>query len=659
MFRLAAVRCFAVAMAWSSRITAGLQERRRWHEAGSIRPSVATLPARPTSEAGDESVATTLFPVRRHFTGEAPGPNGRRLAALSLAALGVVFGDIGTSPLYAFRECFHPDHGIAAAPAAVYGVLSLIVWALILIVSVKYVAFIMRLDNHGEGGILALLALVQRTQRRGGRPQRALVVGLGLFGAALLYGDGVITPAISVLSATEGLEIASPGFEPYVVPTALVILFALFMLQRRGSARVGSIFGPIMVVWFATIAALGVVEIAQAPEVLGAINPWHGVRFLGAHGAAGFLVLGAVVLAVTGAEALYADLGHFGRTPIRLVWFVAVFPALVLNYFGQGALVLRAPEAVQNPFYLLAPAWFRYPLLVIATLAAIVASQALISGAFSLTHQAIQLRYCPRLTVVHTSRMEIGQVYVPAVNSALMVACLLVVLGFRSSSNLGAAYGIAVTGTMAITTVLFYLIARSRWHWSMAHAGAIAGLFLVVDLAFFAANIVKIERGGWMPLVIAGAAFLLMETWKQGGRLLTATLDRGAVPLDGFLAEIARTRPVRVPGTAVYLTHATTTVPLVLLHHYRHAAVLHERIVLLSVIVEEIPEVDDRTRVRSEALSDGFYRVRATYGFMERADVPAIVRRCCRDLDVAAGDVTYYLGRARLVPTGPMPMMRW
>jgi KUP system potassium uptake protein len=617
------------------------------------------VPVRSTSQSNDGPVTTTPAPARRRFGDSTTERKGHRLATLALATLGVVYGDIGTSPLYAFRECFNPAHGIAATAASVYGVLSLILWSLILVVSVKYVVFIMRLDNRGEGGILALLALVQLTRRTGRRPERALVVALGLFGAALLYGDGIITPAISVLGATEGLEIATPGFEPYVVPATLVILFALFMLQRRGSARVGAIFGPIMLVWFATIAVLGVAEIAQTPEILGAINPWHGVRFLAGHGVPGFLVLGAVVLAVTGAEALYADLGHFGRTPIRLVWFVVVFPALILNYFGQGTLVLRSPEAVQNPFYLLAPSWFRYPLLVIATLAAIVASQALISGAFSLTHQAIQLRYCPRMTIVHTSPLEIGQIYVPAVNHALMVACLLVVLSFRSSSNLGAAYGIAVTGTMAITTMLFYLIARDRWRWSPARAGVIAGLFLAIDLAFFAANIVKIERGGWVPLAIAGAVFLLMDTWNRGSRLLTAKLDSAAVPLDEFLVELSRTKPVRVPGTAVYLTHAASTAPLVLLHHYRADKVLHEHVVLLSVIVEEVPEVDDRTRVQSETLPEGFYRVRATYGFMERADVPAIVRRCCRDLDVENSDVTYYLGRARLVPTGGMPMMRW
>jgi len=609
-----------------------------------------------TSNVNDGPVATTLLSVGRRV--RPPAPRGRRLAALSLAALGVVFGDIGTSPLYALRECFHPDHGLKPTEAAVYGVLSLILWALIVIVSVKYIVFIMRLDNRGEGGILALLALVVMLRRSQRRP-RAAVVALGLFGAALLYGDGVITPAISVLGAAEGLEIATPGFEPYVVPATVAILLALFILQRRGSAGVGVIFGPIMVVWFSTIAVLGVLEIAQVPEILTAINPWYGVRFLADHGAVGFLVLGAVVLAVTGAEALYADMGHFGRTPIRLVWFGVVFPALVLNYFGQGALVLRSASAVQNPFYLLAPSWFRYPLLVIATLAAIVASQALISGAFSLTHQAIQLRYSPRMTIVHTSRMEVGQIYVPAVNYALMVACLLIVLTFRSSTRLGAAYGIAVTGTMAITTVLFYLVARERWQWSRARAGAVAGVFLVVDLAFFAANIVKIERGGWVPLVIAAGVFVLMDTWNRGSGLLNTILAQSSVPLPEFIDEVRRNGVPRVPGTAVFLTHRNEGAPLVLQHHLRHNRALHERVVLLSVIIEEVPEVDDARRIQTEALPGGFYRVRATYGFMEQADVPAIVRRCCDDLAMARAEPTYYLGRARLVPTGPMPMMRW
>ena len=582
-----------------------------------------------------------------------------RLATLSLTALGVVFGDIGTSPLYAFRECFNPEHGIAPTPEAILGVVSLIVYSLLLIVSVKYVAFVMRLDNRGEGGVMALLALVQFSRRTERRPQRRVFLALGLFGAALLYGDGVITPAISVLGATEGLEIAAPGLAPYVVPVAVAILFALFMLQKRGTARVGAMFGPVMFVWFVTIAVLGGAQIAQAPAILGALAPWHAVRFVAHGGLPAFMVLGAVVLAVTGAEALYADLGHFGRRPIRLVWFGAVFPALLLNYFGQGALLLRSPAAVQNPFYLLAAEWFRYPLLVIATLAAIVASQALISGAFSLTNQAVQLRYIPRMTVVHTSRMEMGQIYVPAVNWALMIACLLVVIGFRSSSALGAAYGIAVTGTMAITTILFYVIARDRWRWSRPRAAIIAGVFLLVDLAFFTANVVKIERGGWVPLAVAGVMFVTMETWRRGNRLLMQRLEAGAIPLDTFLAELASRRPVRVPGTAVFLTHSTTVAPLVLLHHYRHNKVLHEHVILFSVVVEQVPEVDERSRVETATLPEGFRRVRAHYGFMERPDVPDVVRRCCADFGLAADSVTYYLGRAYLVPTGSLRMMLW
>jgi KUP system potassium uptake protein len=588
---------------------------------------------------------------------EKDGP--RRLAALSLAALGVVYGDIGTSPLYAFRECFNPQHGLAPTAAAVYGVLSLISWSLILIVSMKYVVFIMRLDNRGEGGILALLALVLLTRRRDRSPQRRVFLAIGLFGAALLYGDGVITPAISVLGATEGLEIAAPGFAPYVVPASAVILVGLFLVQHRGTARVGGIFGPVMLAWLVTIAVLGAVEIARVPEILAALNPWYGARLLAEHGWRGFLALGAVVLAVTGAEALYADMGHFGRTPIRLAWFALVFPALVLNYFGQGALLLRSPEAVRNPFYLLAPSWFQYPLLVIATLAAIIASQALISGAFSLTRQAVQLRFSPRLTVVHTSRSEAGQVYVPAVNRALMVGCLLIVFAFQSSSALGAAYGIAVTGTMAITTLLFYVIARDRWGWSRWRAVGVAGIFLAIDLAFLGANAVKIGDGGWVPLAIAGGMFILMETWNRGSRLLTGVLSRAAIPLDEFIAELERVPPPRVPGTAVFLTNEVEGAPLVLQHHLRHNKALHERVILLSVVTEEIPEVDDERRMASESLPQGFYRVRVHYGFMEHPDVPEIVAHCCDHVAVDPEQTTFYLGRTHVVPTGRGPMMAW
>ncbi len=580
---------------------------------------------------------------------------------LSLTALGVVYGDIGTSPLYALKACFNADYGFTPTPATVYGVLSLIIWSLILVVSVKYIVFIMRLDNHGEGGIVALLALLLLLRRRHGHaPHRAVYITLGLFGAALLYGDGVITPAISVLSAIEGLEVATPEFTHYVLPMTLAILFLLFFFQKHGTARIGGISGPIMLVWFSTIGTLGALEILREPAILLALNPWHGARFLLEHGTAGFFVLGAVVLAVTGAEALYADMGHFGRRPIRLVWFALVFPALLLNYLGQGALVLRAPDAVQNPFYLLAARGFLYPLVGLATLATIVASQALISGAFSLTQQCVQLRYCPRVSIIHTSREEAGQIYIPEVNAVLMLGCLLLVLGFRSSSALGAAYGIAVTGTMAITTALFYVIVRHRWNWSRGRAGTLAGGFIAIDIAFFGANIIKIERGGWVPLVIAGGVFLLMTTWNRGIQLLNRMRLQGLLPLDRFIDEVERTRPPRVSGTAVFLTPNLEGTPLVLIRHLKYNKVLHEEIIVLSIITEEVPEVPEDKRVTSEPLRQGCYRVKAYYGFMERPDVQHIIA-LCRGLGMHAEpeETTYYVGRTQLLPTGPMPMMKW
>jgi len=581
-------------------------------------------------------------------------PTGRRLGALSLAALGVVYGDIGTSPLYAFRECFKSEYGLTPTPSSVFGVLSLIVWSLILIVSVKYLVLILRLDNRGEGGIMALLALILSIRRR------RIFVALGLFGAALLYGDGIITPAISVLSATEGLEVAAPAFEPYVIPSALLLLFLLFYFQRYGTAGVGGVFGPIMLVWFTTIGLLGAVAIAGEPAILRALDPWYGARLFWQHPKAGFLALGGVVLAVTGAEALYADLGHFGRRPIRLAWFAVVLPALLLNYFGQGALVLSAPEAIKSPFYLLAPRFLLYPLVGIATAATIVASQALISGAFSLTLQAIHLRYLPRLTIVHTSRSEFGQIYVPTVNAALMVGCLLLVLGFRSSTALGAAYGVAVTGTMAITTVLFFVIARYGWRWSVWRAGALVGAFLAVDLAFLGANMIKLGRGGWVPLMVAGAVFLVMTTWYRGTRLVTNTLARLSMPLDRFLEDVERLAPPRVPGTAVFLTPSIEGAPPSLVHHFKHNKVLHEEVVLVSILIEQVPEVPDGDRVVSERLGSGFWRVRAHHGFMERPEVQHVVASCCEHgMKFDPEQTTYYVGRAKLLPVGPAPMMRW
>ena len=560
-----------------------------------------------------------------------------------MTALGVVYGDIGTSPLYAFRACFNTEYGLSPTIPTVYGVLSLIVWSLLLVVSVKYIAFVMRLDNRGEGGIVALLALLRQRRRRG------LLTALGLFGAALLYGDGIITPAISVLSAAEGLEIATPAFKPYVLPSTLLILFLLFFFQKYGTARVGGVFGPIMLAWFGTIATLGVLEIVRGPAILRALSPWYGLWFLLDHGTAGFLVLGAVVLVVTGAEALYADMGHFGRTPIRLAWFTLVLPAL-----------LRVPDAVQNPFYLLAPRSLLYPIVAIATLATVVASQALISGAFSLTQQCVQLHYSPRVSIIHTSRSAMGQIYIPEVNTALMIGCLLLVLGFESSDALGAAYGVAVTGTMTITTVLFYAIARQRWHWSALWASALAGAFLAIDLAFFGANIVKLTRGGWVPLAIGGGVFLLMSTWNRGTELFRGYLSQAAVPMDRFLEEVERAKPPRVRGTAVFLTPNVDGAPLVLQRHLRYNKALHEEIILLSIITEEVPEVEHDKRVTIEALPQGFHRARAYYGFMERSDVQEIVA-ICRDLGIMAEpeETTYYLGSAQLLSTGPAPMMRW
>jgi KUP system potassium uptake protein len=581
-------------------------------------------------------------------------PTGRRLAALSLTALGVVYGDIGTSPLYAFRECFKPEYGLPNDSLAIYGVLSLIVWALILIVSVKYLGLMLRLDNRGEGGIMALLALILSIRRR------PAFIALGLFGAALLYGDGVITPAISVLSATEGLAVAAPAFAHWVVPTTLVLLFLLFAVQKYGSGHVGRIFGPIMLVWFVAIGILGGVQLLREPAILLALNPWYGIRLFAEHGAGVFRVLGGVVLAVTGAEALYADLGHFGRRPIRLAWSTVVFPALLLNYFGQGALLLAQRDAIVSPFYLLAPRPLLVPLIALATAATIIASQALIAGVFSLTKQSILLLYLPRMSIVHTSRDEPGQIYLPAVNMALMAGCLLLVAGFRSSSALSAAYGVAVTGTMAITTVLFYVIARHGWRWAAWRAVALAGGFLAVDVALFAANIVKVEHGGWVPLALAGAVFFAMTTWRRGTELVMRRLGELTIPLPRFLDEVERTRPPRVPGTAVFLTPSIAGTPPSLALHFRHNHVLHEEIILLAVVTEDVPEVPDDKRLASQRLRAGFWRVQASYGFMQRPDVPRVVAACCEHGMIAEpSQSTYVLGRARLLPTGPAPMMRW
>jgi KUP system potassium uptake protein len=610
------------------------------------------------SSAAALAAATTEPTTTRFQHREAQPPTGKRLAVLSLTALGVVYGDIGTSPLYTIRECFGREYGIVPNPVNVYGILSLILWSLILVVAIKYLVFILQADNRGEGGVLAMLALLMQggEDRIGGRRRRLLIL-LGVFGTALLFGDGVITPAISVLGAMEGLEVGAPELAHFVVIATVAILFLLFMFQRLGTARVGGTFGPITLIWFLTIGILGGREIARAPEILAAGNPAYAVRFFLVHGFTGFAVLGAVFLAVTGAEALYADIGHFGKRPIRLAFFSLVLPCLLLNYFGQGALVLREPTAIANPFYLLAPRSLLYPLLVLSTLAAIVASQALISGAFSLAQQSVQLGYSPRLTIVHTSAREAGQIYVPEVNNALMVGTLLIVIGFRSTSALGAAYGIAVTGTMSITTLLFTVIARARWHWPLWRVLALAGFFFSFDFAFLGANALKIEQGGWVPLAIAAGVGVLMTTWKRGRQRLLEIVRENTIPMDLFLADVGRWKPHRVSGGAVFLTSDASGAPPVLLHHLKHNKVLHEKVVLLSIVTEGIPHVPSHDRVECRELGQGFYQVVAHYGFMETPDVPAVLQALGRSdggrrpVGLKLMETTFYLGRETLIAT--------
>ncbi|MEP7343624.1 MAG: potassium transporter Kup [Gemmatimonadaceae bacterium] len=591
-------------------------------------------------------------------------PHGKRLAFLTLTALGVVYGDIGTSPLYAMRECFKREYGLEASPGNVYGVLSLILWSLIAVVSIKYIIYIMRADNRGEGGILALLALYLQQQPADEPRQRrrfAITVALGLFGAALLYGDGVITPAISVLSAVEGLSVAIPSIDPRIVlSVAVAVLLILFLSQRHGTAKVGTIFGPIMLLWFSTIAALGLAEIAREPRILLAVNPWYAVRMFIEHGRHAFILLGAVVLAVTGAEALYADMGHFGKKPIRLAWFGLVFPALLINYFGQGGLLLRVPSAAINPFYLLAPRVLLYPLIIVATIAAIIASQALISGAFSLTQQSVQLGYNPRVTIIHTSKHVAGQIYIPEVNTGLMVGCLVVVLGFKTSTALGAAYGIAVTGTMLITTILFYVIARSRWNWSLLHAGGLAAAFLAVDVAFLGANLIKIKQGGWVPLAIGVVIYTAMTTWKRGRVLLRDVLLDRSMEIDTLMESLGQGKIVRVSGTAIFMTSEWEKTPVVLLHHLKHNKMLHEQVILLSIIFREVPEVPAEERLTIEKLPMGFFRVKAYYGFMESPNVEELRHRFAREgIKTRRMDTTYYLGREQLIAKGSSGMRRW
>ncbi len=627
-------------------------------------PPISALPAAPARQPSGVHPVTDTHAViadsNQHHVGDPA--TGAKLALLSLTALGVVYGDIGTSPLYALKECFNGPHGVEPTPANVVGVLSLIVWSLIMVVSVKYIGFILRADNRGEGGILALLALL--LQKSSGiledERKKKRVIWLALFGAALLYGDGIITPAISVLGAVEGVSVIAPGLGQFVVPVTIVLLVGLFAAQRFGTDRVGKAFGPIMLVWFATIAALGVPHVVRHPEVLWAVSPFYAISFTVTHGWHAFVLLGAVVLAVTGAEALYADMGHFGKRPIRLAWLTLVFPCLLINYFGQGALLLSDTAARENPFYSLAPAVLQYPLLILATMAAIIASQALISGAFSLTQQSVQLGYTPRVTIIHTSEQQSGQIYIPEVNTLLAIGTILVVLGFKSSSAVGAAYGIAVTGTMAITTLLFYEICVTRWGWKVWKARSLTALFLLIDLAFFGANALKILQGGWVPLVVAAGLFTLMTTWKRGREALGQLLRRSTLPSELFLADIRRKEPVRVSGTAVFMTSDADGIPPVLLHHLKHNKVLHAQVVLLSVVSKPVPYIDATKRVDVAEMGCGFWRVRANYGFMQSPEMRDIMGSArSQGLVCGAGSTSYFLGREQLLPDGPARMSRW
>ena len=581
------------------------------------------------------------------------------LAALALGALGVVYGDIGTSPLYTVKEIFTGSGGIPLSQVNVVGVVSVIFWALMIVVSLKYVTLILRADNHGEGGIMALLALASSAVKKLPRLRYGLLLA-GVFGAALFYGDGVITPAISVLSAVEGLEVAAPSLTPYVVPLTVAVLVLLFLFQRRGTAGVGMLFGPVMMVWFGILALGGLFNVYKAPEILVALNPYYGVRFLYQNGWVAFVGLGAIVLALTGAEALYADMGHFGRRPIRLAWFTFVFPALALNYLGQGALIMSDPKAIANPFYLLFPTWLLYPMIGLATAATVIASQAVITGTYSMTQQAIQLGFLPRTHIVHTSAMAEGQIYIPSINAMLLLAVVAAVIGFGSSTNLASAYGLAVTGTMLITTVLTFFVVRYAWGYNWLLCVLATGFFLVIDLAFFSANTLKIAQGGWFPLVVGLAIFTVMTTWKRGREILVTHLRQTQIPLKPFLESLVAEDITRVSNTAIFLVANPEGVPNALLHNLAHNQVLHDRVIFLTVIYREIPYVPHEQRVQVESLLRGFYRIKVFYGFMDKPDLVAALEACRGDgLEFNLLATSFFVSRETIVPTPGGGMADW
>ena len=589
----------------------------------------------------------------------AAGASGKRLAVLALSALGVVYGDIGTSPLYAVKEVFAGNHPIPITEANIFGSLSLFFWALVIIVSIKYVIFILRADNRGEGGVMAMIALALHDAQ--GKPrQMKLIMIVGILGAAMFYGDGMVTPAMSVLSAVEGLEVATPAFKPFVIPITMLVLFGLFFVQRHGTAMVGAAFGPVMLIWFTTLSVLGISNIVDHPEILAALNPLYGLEFLFSNKAIALLAMGNVVLAVTGAEALYADMGHFGVKPIRRAWFAFVLPALVLNYFGQGALILVDPAAATNPFFNSAPEWALYPLVGLATVATVIASQAVISGAFSVTRQAMQLGFMPRMEVQHTSEKEAGQIYLPAVNWGLMLAVMILVIGFKSSNNLAAAYGIAVTGDMVITSILATVVVARSWGWGWGRAVALFSCFLAVELVFLAANILKIPDGGWFPLVAGMAIFILMTTWKRGRQLLSDRLQGERLELSLFLDSLANSMPTRVAGTSVFLNADPKGVPHALLHNLMHNKVVHERVILLSVKFFDVPFVPEIDRVEVRELKENFWSVVIHYGFKDEPNVPGALERCSVfGLEFNALETSYFIGRETLIPRLGSDMAFW
>lgn len=577
-----------------------------------------------------------------------------------VSAIGVVFGDIGTSPLYALKEAFDPQHGIPFNQQAVFGIISLLFWALVIVVSLKYVLFVMRADNRGEGGVLALMALSLRSVRSGGKWATVLMM-LGMFGACMFYGDAVITPAISVMSAVEGLEIAAPQLSRFVLPITIVILIGLFWMQKSGTAKVGRLFGPVMVVWFVILGVLGVYNMIAAPEIIKAISPWYGIQFIRQHALQAYIVLGSVFLVLTGAEALYADMGHFGIRPIRFAWTALVFPALALNYFGQGALLLTNPKAIENPFFLLAPDWALLPLVIVATAATVIASQAVISGAFSLTSQAIQLGYVPRMKILHTSDREIGQIYMPVINWALLLVIIWIVLAFKSSSNLAAAYGIAVTTTMVITTILACVVMVKVWNWNKFLVALIITGFLVVDFAFFGANLIKVEEGGWLPLALGGFLFFMLMTWHKGRQLLRERTAADGIPLGPFLQGLLAHPPHRVAGTAIYLTGGNTLVPVSLLHNLKHNRILHERTIFLTFRTLDVPYAEDDSRIEVKDHTGGLYSVTATFGFNETPDVKEVLHLLEKktDMQFELMDTSFFLARETVVPTKLPGMSIW